>query len=71
MQVPHPHDVKWFEEEIKKIPQNMRYFAEEKYKEVFRETYEKHEGKISQLNLARKEANERLRLFVDKVTTKG
>ena len=63
---PHPHDQAWIKEQLAKIPPSLRGYAIERYKAVFEEVYNAHEGSPAQANEARREANTRLRIFIKK-----
>ena len=64
----HPHDKKWIYEELQKIPAVMRKGAIKKYSHAYRTAHDEHPYEISKDGAARREANTRLRMFIDKIT---
>jgi hypothetical protein len=68
LQIPHPHDVKWYREQLAMLPAAYRQRAMDGYSAVWLETYEANAGEIAQSNRARYAANSRLRKFVKKIT---
>ena len=67
----HPHDKKWIAQQLNLLPKEKREPTFNSYAAVFAETYAANEGKISQVNAARLEANNRLRKYVEKITRAG
>ena len=65
----HPHDKKWVDDQLRLLPFNLRARAIENYKRVFNEELKNNTG-ISRENMARREANTRLRIYVEKVLKK-
>lgn len=65
---PHPHDRKWIKEQLRKLPPAYQQKAQAGYIEAFKGAHDAEPVDHKKMNAARKEANTRLRLFVDKVT---
>ena len=64
---PHKLDQKWIREQLNRIPFNERKRAIEGYKQVFKQAYDAEPVDHMKSNKARRAANTRLRLFVDKL----
>lgn len=62
----HPHDKAWILEQVKQIPWGMRKKAVLRYSEVYSEALESSDNKICPEGNARKEANTRLRAYVER-----
>lgn len=67
----HPHDKKWIEDQINKLPERLWNTTMLNYKRVYREAYANEPVELLKENAARKEANTRLRRYVDAVTKKA
>ncbi len=65
----HPHDAKWIKAQINKLPPGARVRALQGYDQVHRATLDAHSGHIDADGFARREANKRLREFIEKVLT--
>lgn len=61
----HPHDESWVNEQINKLPLHLRPKILAKYQAVFDEAHAKEEKVHRKDCLARREANSRLRQFVE------
>ena len=63
----HPHDKKWIEEQLKKLPPFALRRAIEGYDKVFSESYNNEPIEYKKENKARRDANTRLREYVEKI----
>lgn len=63
----HRHDEEWVKEQLKSIKPEYRSVAWEGYQAVYSEAYHNEPVEHKKSNAARRAANTRLRLFVDKV----
>ena len=63
-EIPHPHDKRWYSEQLAMLPQAARARARDGYRQIWLEVYHDNEGQIAQINRARHAANTRLRVFV-------
>lgn len=63
----HPHDRKWIEEQINRLPERLWRKATQEYDRVFRETYQNEPLERLKEGNARREANTRLRRYVASV----
>jgi hypothetical protein len=63
----HQHDKKWIEEQLKKLPPSALATAIKGYEKVFSESYDNEPIEHAKENAARRAANTRLRLYVQKV----
>ena len=63
----HPDDQKWIEEQLKKLPTIALHRAIEGYEKVFAESYDNEPITYKKENKARRDANTRLREYVEKI----
>ena len=63
----HPHDKDWIEEQLKKLPPFALRRAIEGYDKVFAESYNNEPIEYKKENKARRDANTRLREYVEKI----
>ena len=63
----HEHDKKWIEEQLKKLPTIALHRAIEGYEKVFAESYDNEPIAYKKENKARRDANTRLREYVEKI----
>lgn len=63
----HPHDKKWIEEQLKKLPPSALATAIKGYEKVFSESYDNEPLEHRKENKARFTANTRLREYVEKI----
>lgn len=66
----HEHDVRWITENMRRLPGGLRNKVLKKYSSAYLETLEANRGLIASENLARREANTRLRIFIEKYENK-
>lgn len=66
MEIPHQHDKEFYEAMLDKLPATTRDKARMSYSEVFWSAYNNEPLQHKKLNKGRREANTKLRLFVDK-----
>lgn len=66
MEIPHPHDAQWYRQQLSQLTPQLRKRAITGYQRAFEEVCNAHHGEIAQSNLARREANTRLRKFVER-----
>ena len=64
----HPDDQKWIEEQLKKLPLFALRRAIDGYDKVFSESYDNEPIAYKKENKARRDANTRLREYVEKIT---
>lgn len=64
----HPHDAKWLEEQLKKLPPSALSTAIRGYEKVFSESYDSEPVEHKKMNKARFYANTRLREYVEKIS---
>ena len=69
--IPHPHDKRWYNEQLAKLSSAARDRARDGYRQIWLDVYYDNEGEIAQINRARHAANTRLRVFVDKIAKQG
>jgi hypothetical protein len=62
----HPHDQKWIDEQLGLLPSPMRNKIADKYSQTYQGIIDAHAGEIAAESLARREANTRLRLCVER-----
>lgn len=67
-EIPHPHDKKFMEEQLRALPYALKPKAKAGYIAVYEETHSKEPIEHKKSNAARNAANNRLRLFVANVT---
>jgi hypothetical protein len=65
----HPHDRRWIQEQLKRLPHHLRGRALDGYDRVHRETLAANAGHVDAEGFARREANKRLREYIDKINT--
>lgn len=65
----HPHDRKWIEAQLQKLPPFALRKAIEGYEKVFVESYDKEPIEYKKMNVARCNANTRLRKYIEKIIT--
>jgi hypothetical protein len=65
-EVAHEHDAEWIKEQLNKLPPQMRYKAVSGYDGVYNDAFEAETTAHKRSNAARRAANLRLRIFVDK-----
>ena len=65
----HEHDKKWIEEQLQKLPPFAVRIAIEGYDNVFTESYDNEPIEYKKENKARRDANTRLREYVEKIIT--
>jgi hypothetical protein len=58
----HPHDRKWVDEQLTRLPPDLRKAALEKYQRVYAQTLEQ-----NGMTEARREANTRLRHYIARI----
>jgi len=63
----HPHDSKWIIEQLAKLPAHFRAVAIKAYSNVYLEVYNATEKPHQKHGEARREANTRLREYVERV----
>lgn len=62
----HPHDEKWIKEQMQRLPRPYRAVAASKYSKVYESTYNAENRPHIKHNAARREANTRLRKYIDR-----
>ena len=65
----HPHDQKWIEAQLQKLPPVALQRAIEGYEKVFAESYDSEPIEYRKMNVARYAANTRLRKYIEKIIT--
>ena len=63
----HEHDKKWIEEQLQKLPPFAVRRAIDGYDKVFTESYDNEPIEYKKENKARRDANTRLREYVEKI----
>lgn len=63
----HKHDKKWFNEQLAKLPPAYIQKAKEGYQAVYEAAYEAEPIEHKKSNAARRAANIRLRLYVERI----
>jgi hypothetical protein len=66
-EIPHPHDAKWYAEQLSCLPYQLRQRAIDGYAQVWREAYDAEPAGHRKSNAARRAANTRLREYVKKI----
>ena len=59
-----PDDARWIKEQLERLPASLRQTVSSKYSACFKAVCDEHKGEIAETNLARREANTRLRAVV-------
>jgi len=67
----HSHDKRWLIEVVGSLPRQYRKKAVDKYSDVYKYSYDECESEIKRECVARREANTRLRLFIERVKRAG
>lgn len=68
-EIPHAHDRAWYRSIVASLPPELKTRATDGYRRVFVDVWNDNAGKIDQSNAARREANTRLRKFVERYGT--
>lgn len=66
----HPHDTKWISDQLSKASSAAREKAVEGYETVYRSALDDEPVEHKKENAARREANTRLRVFIEKISNR-
>lgn len=67
----HKHDVKWVQQQLNRLPMQYKQKARQGYEQAWKEAHDAEPVDHKKSNAARRAANTRLRLFVERVIMRG